>query len=146
LKVLVAHWHAQVCVETEQMIREKFVAKVETLDHGLEAIFRVQAEAFDLILCSIELPVVTGFEIVRTMRHYPANKYTPAIIMANTFDERHISLACQLKRCTMANTLTLMSTLTDVAMQPRKSSSSNTRFLPFQWSKSDTVQPISYFG
>ncbi len=104
------------------MVREKFVASVSAVDHGLEAVFRVQAEAFDLILCGMELPVVTGFEIVRTMRHYPANKYTPAIVMANVFDQRHINLADQLKRCRMANVLTLTYEINSMAEHPRKQS------------------------
>jgi len=49
----------------------------------------------------VDLPVVTGFELVRALRIWSPNKATPALLLGEQFDHRHLRLAERLGHCSL---------------------------------------------
>jgi DNA-binding response OmpR family regulator len=57
-------------------------------DSGLDGLLAARIETFDLIICSTDLPVITGFELVRSLRHSSVNKGTPVIFLADELNHK----------------------------------------------------------
>ena len=59
-------------------------ARVRTADHGLEALARLQADgadAYDVVLMDLQMPVMDGYEAVRQLREQPAFDTLPILAM-----------------------------------------------------------------
>ena len=68
----------------------------EIAKDGEEALNRLQKEAYDLILCDLGLPDITGFEIVRrTKSEENPNQKTPFFALTSHGDERYRERAIQ---------------------------------------------------
>ncbi|MCU0384365.1 MAG: response regulator [Cyclobacteriaceae bacterium] len=50
---------------------------------GLEGLMAARAEQYDLIVAHTNLPVITGFEMIRSLRHSSVNKNTPVVFIAD---------------------------------------------------------------
>ncbi len=48
---------------------------------GLDGLMAARVERFDLIVSHTDLPVITGFELIRSLRHSSINKNTPVIFL-----------------------------------------------------------------
>ncbi|GCC51147.1 hypothetical protein SanaruYs_13670 [Chryseotalea sanaruensis] len=57
-------------------------------DSGLDGLLAARIESFDLIVCSTDLPVITGFELVRSLRNSSINKSTPVIFLADELNHK----------------------------------------------------------
>ncbi len=57
-------------------------------DSGLDGLLAARVEPFDLIVCSTDLPVITGFELVRSLRNSSINKSTPVIFLADELNHK----------------------------------------------------------
>jgi CheY-like chemotaxis protein len=57
-------------------------------DSGLEGLMTARIENFDLIVCGTDLPVITGFEMVRSLRNSSINKSTPVIFLADEVTDK----------------------------------------------------------
>lgn len=57
-------------------------------DSGLDGLLTSRIDSFELIICGIDLPVVTGFEVVRSIRTISINKEVPVILLADTHEEK----------------------------------------------------------
>jgi CheY-like chemotaxis protein len=57
-------------------------------DSGLDGLLAARVEPFDLIVCSTDLPVITGFELVRSLRNSSINKGTPVIFLADELNHK----------------------------------------------------------
>jgi DNA-binding response OmpR family regulator len=80
MKVLVVHRQEAVLKGIEaQMIKWS----VKAFLNGMDALITARSESFDLILCGQDLPVVTGIELVRSLRNFSVNKTTPVILLAD---------------------------------------------------------------
>ena len=87
MKVLVVHRQEVVCNNIKNQLGQWYV---ETYSNGLEGLMAAKLESFDLILCGQDLPVVTGIEMVRSIRNLSLNRRTPVILLAEgTETERH---------------------------------------------------------
>lgn len=79
MKVLVAHWQDAIV----NLIKEHLPqCEVTCHTHGSAALAAVRSVSFDLVISSHYLPVVTGFEVVRSMRLHSPNLNSPAILLA----------------------------------------------------------------
>jgi CheY-like chemotaxis protein len=92
MKILVVHRQK----ETADLI--KAVLKginpvVRHTESGLDGLLTSRIEHFDLIICGTDLPVVTGFELVRSIRTHSVNRTTSVVFIADHLDERTEHLA-----------------------------------------------------
>jgi DNA-binding response OmpR family regulator len=87
MKILVVHRQEEVVLQIRTALKDK--GMIRYANSGLDGLLAARVEAFDLIICSIDLPMVTGFELVRSMRTSSVNKNTPVIFLAdNVVDEK----------------------------------------------------------
>lgn len=85
MKILVVHRQKSVVDQITRALNNQDFA-VKHLESGLDGLFTSRIEKFDLVVCGNDLPVVTGFELVRSIRTYSVNRSTPVILVADTVD------------------------------------------------------------
>ena len=92
MKILVVHRQKEVTEHIKSALNDKAI--IRYANSGLDGLLAARVEAFDLIICSTDLPMVTGFELVRSLRNSSVNKSTPVIFLADDFiDEKTEYLA-----------------------------------------------------
>ena len=79
MKVLIVHRQEAVLQNIKSQMTHWYV---KSLSSGLDGLIACKLEHFDLILCGQSLPVVTGIELVRSIRNMSLNKHTPVILLA----------------------------------------------------------------
>ena len=80
MKVLIIHRQKALL----QKLKEKFISggwHVHVSDNGLDGLLTARHYPFDLVLCGFDLPVVSGTEIVRTIRMLSQNTKTPVFFL-----------------------------------------------------------------
>lgn len=87
MKILVVHRQKEVVAQIAKTLEGKDFA-IMHLESGLDGLFTSRIEKFDLVVCGTDLPVVTGFELVRSLRTYSVNRTTPVIFLADTVDNK----------------------------------------------------------
>jgi len=92
MKALVVHRQDRV-VEMVRAVLGKHNPDVIYASSGLDALLTSRVEAFDLIVCGTDLPVVTGFELIRSLRTNSVNRNTPVVFITDVPDPRAIHLA-----------------------------------------------------
>lgn len=79
MKVLVVHRQKEVTRIIKVQLNPWYVHRAHT---GLEGLIQSRIERFDLVISSLDLPVVTGIEMVRSIRLCSCYKNVPVVIMA----------------------------------------------------------------
>jgi CheY-like chemotaxis protein len=87
MKILVVHRQKEVIEQVKSVLCDSN-AVIFSTDSGLDGLLTSRIEKFDLIICSTDLPVITGFELVRTIRNNSVNKSTPVIFLSEEVDEK----------------------------------------------------------
>jgi len=87
MKILVVHRQKEVIAQIKSVLDGSNVVILST-DSGLDGLLTSRIEKFDLIICGTDLPVVTGFELVRTIRNNSVNKNTTVIFLSEQVDEK----------------------------------------------------------
>lgn len=87
MKILVVHRTTPALNGVLAELRAKDYAVMHH-ESGLDGLFTSRLEKFDLIICGTELPVVTGYELVRAVRTYSVNRHTPVIFLADELDAK----------------------------------------------------------
>lgn len=67
-------------------LRQIGVQQIEEAAHGRQALERLQNEAFDLMLLDVEMPEMTGLEVLEQMQQNPKFKGFPVIVISGGQD------------------------------------------------------------
>ena len=94
MKILVVHRQKNTVNIIQSVLSEKNPVVLQT-ESGLDGLLTSRIEHFDLIICGTDLPVVTGFELIRSIRTNSINRETPVIFLSDKIDEKaeHLSNA-----------------------------------------------------
>jgi DNA-binding response OmpR family regulator len=87
MKILVVHRQRTVIDQVKLVLQDNSPVVIHT-DSGLDGLLTSRIESFDLIICGTDLPVITGFELVRSIRTNSLNKNVPVIFLANEVDAK----------------------------------------------------------
>jgi CheY-like chemotaxis protein len=87
MKILVVHRQKE-NVDTIKSVLSGCNPVVRYTESGLDGLLTSRIEHFDLIICGTDLPVVTGFELVRSIRTHSVNRLTPVIFLADQMDAK----------------------------------------------------------
>jgi CheY-like chemotaxis protein len=87
MKILVVHRQKLVVDQIRSVLHGNSPVVIHT-DSGLDGLLTSRIESFDLIICGTDLPVITGFELVRSIRTNSVNKNVPVIFIADNVDAK----------------------------------------------------------
>jgi DNA-binding response OmpR family regulator len=87
MKILVVHRQKLIVEQIKAVIIDNSTV-VNHCDSGLDGLLTSRIESFDLIICGTDLPVITGFELVRSIRTNSVNKNVPVIFIADQLDAK----------------------------------------------------------
>lgn len=96
LRVLVVH--RQISVAND--IKKQFDGAgwlVHMAQSGLDGLLAARKESFSLILSAIDLPVITGIEMVRGIRNFSFNVNTPIVFIGKLPEGNYSSILEKLK-------------------------------------------------
>lgn len=86
LKVLVVHRHVSVANDIKRQF-DRAGWLVHLAHSGLDGLLTARKESFGLILSVIDLPVITGIEMMRAIRNFSCNVNTPALFIDRSTEE-----------------------------------------------------------
>jgi DNA-binding response OmpR family regulator len=87
MKILVVHRQRKVVDQVKSVLQDNSPVVIHT-DSGLDGLLTSRIESFDLIICGTDLPVITGFELVRSIRTNSVNRNVPVIFLTNEVDAK----------------------------------------------------------
>src|SRR5688572_14021142 len=92
MKILVVHRQEEVVKVIKSALPGNQLF-IRYCNSGLDGLLAARVESFDLIICSTDLPVVTGFEVVRNVRTNSVNKNVPVFFLIEELTEKISQLA-----------------------------------------------------
>jgi len=92
MKILVVHRQKEI-IENLKSVLCNHESIIRFSNSGLDGLLAARIEIFDLILCSTDLPVLTGFELTRSIRTNSINKTTPVLFLVDHLDDKTAQLA-----------------------------------------------------
>lgn len=87
MKILVVHRQKKTVDQIKSVLSSCNPVVLHT-ESGLDGLLTSRIEHFDVIICGTDLPVVTGFELIRSIRTNSINRSTPVIFIAEEIDEK----------------------------------------------------------
>lgn len=103
MKILVVHRQTKTVDRIKSVLSSCNPVVLHT-ESGLDGLLTSRIEHFDVIICGTDLPVVTGFELIRSVRTNSINRQTPAVIVCDELDEKTIHLGHALNVLAMVPT------------------------------------------
>src|SRR5687767_15839044 len=91
MKILVVHRQKDTVNLIKSVLSGRNPVVLQT-ESGLDGLLTSRIEHFDRIICGTDLPVVTGFELVRSIRTHSVNRNTPVIFIADEVNEKTLHL------------------------------------------------------
>ena len=119
MKILVVHRQTKT-VDRIKSVLSRCNPVVLHTESGLDGLLTSRIEHFDVIICGTDLPVVTGFEMIRSVRTNSINRHTPVIILCDEIDERTTRLGQALDVLAMITTKDVDGRLSDLVAQQVK--------------------------
>ncbi|HEX6891790.1 MAG TPA: response regulator [Chryseolinea sp.] len=119
MKILVVHRQSKTVDQIKSVLSSCNPVVLHT-ESGLDGLLTSRIEHFDVIICGTDLPVVTGFEMIRSVRTNSINRQTPVIIVSDERDERTIHLGKALDVLAMLKTAELDDRLGEIVAQQIK--------------------------
>ncbi len=80
-KVLAVHWQEEILAKIEKLAPPGW--HVRSMTNSIDALLSTRIERYDAIFCCLNLPMVTGIELVRSARSLSVNKHTPIFILTD---------------------------------------------------------------
>jgi DNA-binding response OmpR family regulator len=80
MKVLVVHRQASIADHIKDQLPQ---CNVTCVTCGWLGLTETRIKRYDLVISSYDLPVVTGFEMVRSLRLFSLNRQVPVIMLSN---------------------------------------------------------------
>lgn len=96
LKVLVVHRHVSVTDDIKKQF-DRAGWLVHLAHSGLDGLLAARKESFGLILSAIDLPVITGIEMMRAIRNFSFNVNTPAVFVDKPPDQQYSAIFKKLR-------------------------------------------------
>ena len=87
MKILVVHRQKKT-VDLIKSVLSSCNPVVLHTESGLDGLLTSRIEHFDVIISGTDLPVVTGFELIRSIRTNSINRNTPVIFISDEVDEK----------------------------------------------------------
>jgi DNA-binding response OmpR family regulator len=87
MKILVVHRQKKT-VDQIKSVLSRCNPVVLYTESGLDGLLTSRIEHFDVIICGTDLPVVSGFELIRSVRTNSINKETVAVLLSDEVDDR----------------------------------------------------------
>ena len=87
MKILVVHRQTKTVDQIKSVLSICNPVVLHT-ESGLDGLLTSRIEHFDIIICGTDLPVVTGFELIRSVRTNSINSHTPVILIAEEIDSK----------------------------------------------------------
>ncbi|MBA4055663.1 MAG: hypothetical protein C0490_13190 [Marivirga sp.] len=87
MKILVVHRQKKTVDQIKSVLSSCNPVVLHT-ESGLDGLLTSRIEHFDVIICGTDLPVVTGFELIRSIRTNSINRSTPVILISDEIDEK----------------------------------------------------------
>ena len=82
MKILVVHRQKETVDQIKSLLSSCNPVVLHAVT-GLDGLLTSRVERFDLIICGTDLPVVTGFELVRSIRTNSVNRDTTVIFLSD---------------------------------------------------------------
>jgi CheY-like chemotaxis protein len=92
MKILVVHRQKLVVDQIKSVLQDNSPVVIHN-DSGLDGLLTSRIESFDLIICGTDLPVITGFELIRSIRTTSINKNVPVIFISDDLNAKTEHLA-----------------------------------------------------
>ena len=119
MKILVVHRQTKTVDRIKSVLSSCNPVVLHT-ESGLDGLLTSRIEHFDVIICGTDLPVVTGFEMIRSVRTNSINRQTPVILLCDEIDERTTHLGQALDVIAMIPTKDVDGRLSDLVAQQVK--------------------------
>lgn len=100
MKILVVHRQREIADQIRSVL-QSVGSIIRYSTSGLDGLLAARIETFDLIICGTDLPVITGFEMVRSLRTNSVNKNTPVVFVADEVSREMESLGSALNASDM---------------------------------------------
>lgn len=96
MKILIVHRQKELTSMVKKALhdREPYVRYAES---GLDGLLIARLEEFDMIICGTDLPVITGYELIRSLRNSSINRNAIVIFMADEVNATAVYLSAALK-------------------------------------------------
>lgn len=91
MKILIVDDKSSIRAAMKTILVQLGLCDITEAVDGEDAWYRINDESFDLIVSDMEMPKMTGLELLRAVRTSPEVKMTP-FIMATTVTEKQIIL------------------------------------------------------
>ena len=103
MKILIVHRQSELTDLVKKVLRN-YDPIVRYVESGLDGLLTARLEEFDMIICGTDLPVITGFEVIRSLRNSSVNRNTTVIFVADEVNAIARYMRAALKASVMANT------------------------------------------
>jgi len=91
MKILVVHRQRKTVDQIKSVLSRCNPVVLHT-ESGLDGLLTSRIEHFDVIICGTDLPVVSGFELIRSVRTNSINKHTAAVFISDEVDNKTLQL------------------------------------------------------
>ncbi len=87
MKILVVHKEESVLAHLKLILRN-CEQVIRFYNSGLDGLMAARMEEFNLIICGTELPIITGYELIRSLRINSINASTTVIFISDEIDTK----------------------------------------------------------